>query len=187
LGCGLSDLNYNFKKPGVQKWFAERNFCKANLPIMWLCWNDDCCFSIHSNSMSYLDTKDNNNNTCLSMLNDMRHSHYNGYTPQESYWFANEILSGNKIPDVKAEYSGGQVKYFCSAKIKGVKLFYITERMSYVKRVKYNNDNTFMAQDWKIVDLDPAVDTAVLPPDAVGKYIEFTLENGIVLTTAYNE
>jgi len=44
-----------------------------------------------------------------------------------------------------------------------------------------------MAQDWKIVDLDPAVDTAVLPPDAVGKYIEFTLENGIVLTTAYNE
>ena len=34
-------------------WFAEKNFNKVNMPVMWLCWNDDCCFSINSNSKSY--------------------------------------------------------------------------------------------------------------------------------------
>lgn len=186
LACGLSGLDRIFKAPGVQKWFPEKRFHKVKVPVMWLCWNDDCCFSINSSSMSYLDTKDNEN-TCLSMLHNMGHSHSCAYTPRESYWFANEILKGNNIPKVRAEYIGNTVSYSCSVAPRSVRLFYITEEMSYTIREKYGLHNTFMEQEWQTIELDPEKNAAKLPDDAKGKYVEFTLESGIVLTTAYSE
>lgn len=187
LGCGLSDLDYCFKRPGVQKWFAERKFMEVKMPVMWLCWNDDCCFSVNSNSMSYIDTKDNHPGTCLSMLHEMGHSHGCGYNPEESYWFADEILAGNKIPKAEAKYTGDVVIYSCDTKVKVVRLFYITDKMTYITREKHGATSSFMAQDWEIRSLDPYKNSAELPQNAVGKYVEFTLENGIVLTTPYTE
>ncbi len=187
LGCGLSGLDRIFKAPGVQKWYPERNFHKVKMPIMWLCWNDDCCFSINSNSMSYLDTKDGNPDTCLCMIHNMGHSHSCAYTPKESYWFADRIIRGEPVPRVTAEYIGNRVKYSCSVKPRSVRLFYITEEMSYTRREKYGLHNTFMAQDWQTVELDPEKAEAALPDDAKGKYIEFILDNGVTLTTVYSE
>ena len=37
------------------------------------------------------------------------------------------------------------------------------------------------------MDLDPNATTASLPEKIVGRYVEFTLENGIVLSTPYYE
>ncbi|MBQ4561302.1 MAG: dienelactone hydrolase family protein [Clostridia bacterium] len=187
LGCGHSGLDKIFNVPGTQKWYAEKRFDRVKIPVMWLCWNDDCCFSVNSNSMSYQDTKQGNSNTCLSMIHNMGHSHSCAYTPKESYWFADEVLAGNRIPEVTAEYAGNTVKYSCSVKTKSIRLFYITEKMTYTNREKHGLRNTFMEQDWQIVDLDPDKNQATLPDNAVGKYTEFTLENGIVLTTPYNE
>ncbi|MBR6513300.1 MAG: dienelactone hydrolase family protein [Clostridia bacterium] len=187
LGCGLSGLDKIFNVPGTQKWYAEKHFDRVKIPVMWLCWNDDCCFSVNSNSMSYQDTKTGNCDTCLSMIHNMGHSHSCAYTPEESYWFADQILAGNKIPEVTAEYSADKVIYSCSARIKSVRLFYITEKMTYTNREKYGLRNTFMEQEWQIVDLDPDKTEALLPQGAIGKYVEFTLENGVVLTTPYNE
>ena len=187
LGSGLSGICRQFKAPGVQKWYAEKRFENVKMPVMWLCWNDDACFSINSNSMSYLDTMSNNDNTCLSMKHDMQHSHYHGYTPKESYWFADMVLGGKKIPSVKTEYENGFVNYSCSEKIKSAKLFYITERMTYCQRKKYGYEGTFMEQEWNIIDLDTDVNVAKLPENVVGRYVEFTLENDIVLTTPYFE
>ena len=121
------------------------------------------------------------------MLHQMNHSHAHGYRPLESYWFADEILKGNRIPQARAEYADGKVEYYCDAKIKSVRLFYITSEMTYILREKYKITRTFMAQEWHITDLDPEKSFAELPRDAVGKYIEFTIENGIVLTTPYME
>ena len=185
--CGLSDLDRIFKTPGVQKWYPEKRFHKVKIPVMWLCWNDDCCFSLNSNSMSYEDTKDGNPDTCLSMIHDMGHSHSCAYTPKESYWFANRVLSGTPVPTVSAQYSGNVVKYSCSEKPISVRLFYITEEMSYSRREKYGLHNTFMQQEWQIVDLCPDEESAILPEYTVGKYLEFTLADGVVLTTPYHE
>ena len=157
------------------------------MPVMWLGWNDDGCFSIQSNSMSYLVTKEQNNNTCLSMRHKMMHSHYNGYTPRESYWFANEVLHGNRIPKVEARYVDNKVYYTCSEKAKEVRFFYISEKMSYIRREKYGDTNSYMKQEWQIMELNPEDSVAYIPENAVGKYVEFTLENGIVLTTPYTE
>lgn len=166
-------------------WLPEINFPQVKMPVMWLCWNDDCNFSINGNSMSYLATRVNNKNTCLSMIHNMRHSHNEGYTPEESYWFADCIINGRDVPSVNAEYSDGFVKYYCSEKIKSVRLFYITEKMTYVLREKHRDKNFYMAQDWNILELPADKTSAVLPGNAVGRYVEFTLENGIVLTTSY--
>ena len=187
LGCGHTELDHAFKCPGAQRWLAEKRFADVRIPVMWLCWNDDIAFSINSNSMSYLDTRDNNPGTCLSMRHEMDHSHVHGYTPEESYWFADAVLQGRPIPRVEAAYAEGKVTYACDKPVRSVRLFYIDGKMRYVKRKKYTYDNSFMEQDWQIVDLDPAQKSAELPKEAVGRYVEFTLENGIVLTTPYVE
>lgn len=187
LSCGLSGLDKIFNVPGTQKWYAEKRFDRVKMPVMWLCWNDDCCFSVNSNSMSYQDTAVGNSNTCLSMINNMGHSHYCAYTPNESYWFADMVLEGKSIPRVYAEYQKGRVKYSCSERVSSVRLFYITEKMTYTNREKHGLRNTFMEQEWQTKELDKDKDHDTMPENVVGKYVEFTLENGIVLTTPYNE
>ena len=187
LGESLSNICGMFKELDSKIWIAENNFDDVDIPILWLCWNDDTCFSINSNSMSYLHTKANNRNVCLSMINNMRHSHAFGYNREESYWFADEVLKKNTIPNIEATYTVDRVYYSCSAKIKSVKLFYITDKMKYVVREKYNENSLFMEHDWQISELDSNESYGILPQNAVGKYIEFTLENGVVLTSPYCE
>lgn len=188
LGCGHSFLNQWFKNPGVERWFAERRFDMVKLPVLWLCWNDDCCFSINSNSMSYLTTKENNPKTRLSMLHQMGHSHEKGYAPEESFWFGRAIIEGHTLPEISATFENRAIHYQCDQPLKSVRLFYIPEKMTYILRDKNQwKNNTFMKQEWQIKDLDPAKTSAPLPEDAVGRYLEFTLESGIVLTTPYYE
>lgn len=183
----LSYFKELFPTPEHKIWLAENNFGKVKMPVMWLCWNDDCNFSINCNSLSYLATGDNNESTCLSMLHNMRHSHLEGYTPEENYLFAKKIINGEKIPSVKAEYKDGKVFYSCSERVTSVRLFYITEKMSYTLREKHRDKNFYMAQEWNILKLNENRDSAVLPENTVGRYVEFTLTDGMRLTTPYEE
>ena len=68
-----------------------------------------------------------------------------------------------------------------------MRLFYITEPMTFVQREKYGASATYMAQEWQILPLEPDETIATLPADAVGCYVEFTLPEGVVLTTPYVE
>jgi len=154
---------------------------------MWLGWNDDCAFSINSQALSYLDTKENHPNTCLSMLHNMKHSHYHGYTPKESYWFADTVIHDRQVPQVNAVYTDNTVSYSCSVPPKSVRLYYITDKLSYTRQNKHGIENVFMTQNWQILELNPSSASAPLPENTVGRYLEFTLENGIVLTTPYYE
>ena len=46
LGEGLSGIcTALFTPKMVEKWLAEKNFDKVKIPVMWLCWNADPCFS----------------------------------------------------------------------------------------------------------------------------------------------
>ena len=186
LKYGLSALNEIFRAPDAVIWQAENRFTEVRMPVLWLCWNDDC-FSLNGNSMSYLETRKNNRNTCLSAIHEMRHSHYDGYTPEENYWFADTVLSGKSVPEIHAEFTEGTVKYSCSEQVKAVRLFYLTEKMTYSIHEKNGSVNSFMDQNWQIKDLSPEKNSAPLPDNAVGRYVEFTLKNDIVLTTAYTE
>ncbi|MBE6731796.1 MAG: hypothetical protein E7564_08925 [Ruminococcaceae bacterium] len=179
--------NFVCSKKEADIWFAEKNFNKVNMPVMWLCWNNDCCFSINSNSKSYLDTKDLNKNTCLSILHLMGHSHIEGFTPEESYFFADRIIKDLDIPEVKAEYKENKVYYFASESLKKVKLYYIKNKLNYELMERNGDKNTYMTEDWNILELDVAKNEAIIPNDVYGRYLEFTFDNGIVLTSPYDE
>ena len=187
LGHGLSPLNSLFRGLGDCEWLAEKRFSRVNMPVMWLCWNDDCNNSVNTESLSYLATKDNNPDTCLSIVHGMRHSHNEAYTPGESYWFALNIVNGRSLPEIVTRFCDDKVHYFCSSPIKRVRLFYITEKMSYVLREKHRDKNFYMAQEWNTLELPAGEHTAKIPSDAVGRYIEYTLEDGIILTSFYDE
>ena len=189
LGYSLSKIGTDYCNPTMFPWLAERYFHDLKMPVMWLCYNDDAAFSLHSNSLSYLDTKDGNPNTCLSIRHQIGHSHWCGYRPPESYWFADMVLNSEAIPTVDAVYRNGKVEYTCSAPVTRVRLFYLDQYMSYSynRRRDPNRDIHCMDQEWKIVELDPAAHSADLPEKIVCRYMEFTLENGIVLTTPYYE
>ena len=180
----LADV-YGADKTAV--WRAESRFASIKTPILWLCWNDDCFFPVQANSKSYLATVANNKNTCLSLQHEMFHSHLEGFTPGEGYWFAHKVINGEAVPEVQAEYKNGKVHYTCTAPTKAVRLFYLTEEMRFTERKKYNRIDLFIEQDWQIQLLDPACNTAVLPENAAGCYVEFTLENNMVLTSPYTE
>ncbi len=185
---GLGACCENFRQPNVRHWLAEKYFDRVKTPAMWLGWNDDISFSVECNTLSYADTR-HIKGTCLSMKHNMHHSHYSGYVPGESYWFADRITRGEEVPMPDAVYTYGsrEISFSCAAPVKSVRLFYIDARMSYVKRMKHGIDHLHMEQDWQIIDLDPAARTVTAPEDAVGTYIEFTTEDGIVLTTPYHE
>ncbi len=176
-----------YKAEKAAPWRAENRFDRVKIPVLWLCWNDDCFFPAQANSKSFLATKANNQNTCLSLKHEMFHSHREGFTPEEGYWFAHKAINGEAVPEVQAEYKNGKVHYGCNEKVSAVRLFYINEKMSHCEREKYGRKNIFMQQDWQIKNLDPTQNTADLPADAYGCYAEFTLPNGIVLTTPYTE
>lgn len=183
----LAGLMQVFKKESNAHWLAEARFDEVKMPVMWFCWNDDSCFSIQSNTSSYLHTAKNNPSTCLAMKHEMYHSHKHGYRPGESYWFADQVLQGRSVPVPTATYKGGKVTYSCPVAPTAVRLLYISSPMRFEQRVKHGQSGTYMAQEWQILPLDPGATTASLPEDAVGCYVEFTLAEGVVLTTPYVE
>lgn len=185
LEKGLAPLMEPFRWPENKEWRAEENYDGLSMPVMWLCWNDDCCFSIQSNSASYLATVKYNENTLLSMRHLMYHSHTHGYRCEESYWFADCVLYKKVIPKVRSGLRGREIWFSCGEPETKIRLFYITQNMTYIQREKYGSVSSFMEQEWRMEEVEPESGWLRLPEEAKGCYLEFTLTNGIVLCSPY--
>ena len=94
--------------------------------------------------------------------------------------------TSDSIQSIRRNFSVEQADSML-VELKAVRLFYITEKMSYTLREKHRDKNFYMAQEWSILDLSPDENKAVIPTDAVGRYLEFTLKDGIILTSPYEE
>lgn len=188
LAESLAWMKDKFAHPKTRELFlAEERFEYVKMPILWQCWNDDHCFSINSNSKSYLDTVKNNDETLLSIVDGMGHSHGYAWRRKEPFAFADSIVNNKpklqrftslptlEDPECTYEYDGE-----ISAKI-----FYITEKMTYSKHEKHSMDSTFMDQVWKTscaFAKDGKI-TAVLPKDVCEYYIELVNNEGVIITT----
>jgi len=198
LGEGLSDLNQIFSRPEVKgDWSAERNFDKVKFPVLWLAWNDDNCFSIQPNSLSYLETALNDANTRLSIKNLMYHSHEHGWKPEEIYAFADaQVNGGEQFPKIVAQPDGRRfgfpVECGEGVRITGATGYYICEPMTYEKFDKFGfGEYCFMAQHWQTIDCDVHDDgliSGVFPDACVSYYVEIAFlrnEQELFISTVF--
>lgn len=173
-------------------WAAEDRFDSVTMPVLWLCWNDDRCFSLNSNSDSYLATKGNNPLTRLSMRNEFGHSHNKGWNAPESYTFANSVVKGGAVMAGFAEEPAGRDIHVRldpadRGNIKAT-LYYITEPMTYSDHEKYGVVSSFMDQIWQTLPLEYDKEThtvtGTVPEEAAGYYIELS-EKAEIITSSY--
>ena len=183
-------MGERFSHPETLKYFrAEDRFAKVKMPVMWLCWNDDFCFSINSNSKSYLDTAPNNPLTTLSIVDCMCHSHNFAWIRPESEAFANSIVKGGDALQSFTSLPNGKspVCTYAYSKEVTARLYYITDELEYSMHEKHGMNNTFLNPLWQSVPLNAENGTITgdIPCDACGYYIEIKNEDGVIITTPY--
>ena len=160
-------------------WLAEKRFEYIKMPVLWLCWNKDLPFSANSNSMSYIDTVKNNKDTRISMVHEMYHCHTNAWWRKEALAFADSVCQkGKRFPTVFEVDGTYIIDNPDMADLTVVKLYYITEKMSY----KENKDGLLeMCQDWIIehAECENGKIICNVTENAVEYYFELTtkLEN----------
>lgn len=189
LGEQLAALRDSFRYEGFrQLWAAEDRYADVTIPILWLCSNNDNCFSINSNSDSFLATMNNNPMTRLCIRDGFGHSHSLAWNIPDNYTFAASVVKGGQMiagflnqPDgrdirVELDVSGRASVH--------PTLYYLTEPMSYGQV----DPNCFLDQEWHTAPLEYDEEThritGTVPEEAAGYYIEVK-EGKEVSTSAY--
>lgn len=160
-------------------WAAEDRFDKVNFPVLWLDWNNDFSCSIISTGRSYLATKDNNEKTSLSIIDNMQHSHSSAWNQNISYRFADWVTSnGAGLTQLETMPAGWffNVPFTAPADATSVsaKLYYITEEMTY--SVKSGESSLTIDQTWQTSECTVSGNTIScdVPDDAYSYYLEIT-------------
>ena len=174
-------------------WSAAERFDRVTMPVLWLGWNDDNCFSVNSHSASFADTVKNNADTRLSYIHGMMHSHTWAWKPAESMFFADSVVRGTPAMAGFAVQPSGRcleakLDVAPGTAVSGARLFYITSPQTYSTREKYGFTATFMDQEWQIAPLayDEATHTVTgtVPAEAAAYYVEATtVLNGVAVVT----
>lgn len=201
LDESLSWMGERFASKRIQTlWSAQDRFSRVKIPVLWLCMNDDTCFSLNVNSKSYIATAPNHAKTALSIKNGWVHGHdccwdTANYPCYESFAFADSIVGKGPQytavadqPEAAAPGSAVSCTFTCheNASVRA-KLYYLTERYAYTKQPE--NAAASLCSEWQSVsaDVDRRSRTvmATVPPEATCYYLELTTEqDGISYITA---
>ena len=164
-------------------WLAEDRLQQATMPILWQCDAADECFSLNSNSKSYLDTVKQNPNTRLSIVYNMRHSHRRAWRRGEALSFADGICQGGQaFPTLRV---GDRIQVEpANARVISLRLFYLTEPMSYVKDQK-GTPTMKQKWQWKEIPMKDGARESGLSEEMRGYYYELTtMVNGEIIVVA---
>lgn len=198
LSEALSYMGDVFSMPGNAPYRAEDRFDRVKIPVMWVAWNDDCAFSVNSNSKSYLATVPQNPKTGLALIHDMSHSHPCGWAPPVIAAFAHWVAQDGQPLVTFATQPEGRNANAALNIPEGVMdlegtLYWIDSPMVYKNHDKYNYGNDtlyFMEQVWQTAPavLKGNVLQAELPQQVGGYYLELRYKiNGqdMVATSVY--
>ncbi len=185
----MAALKGSFQPVGFRElWAAEDRYDRVTMPVLWLCSNNDNCFSINSNSDSFLATMNNNPLTRLSIRDKFGHSHSLAWGAPESYTFAASVVKGTtRISGFLEQPSGRDIHVkidFSGRAAVTPTLYYLTEPMTY----GVTDPSCFLDQEWHTMPLDYDTETNVVsgtvPDEAAGYYIELR-ESKEVSCSAY--
>lgn len=181
----LSFMRYKFILPLVQDLFlAERRFANINIPVLWICMNNDNAFSANSNSLSFMDTFKNNKNTVLSIKDGWIHGHSCcwddvNYPCGEIYEYAKSMAFDNIFPKMTAFSNGiepdGKIwaDFYCeNYDSVEATLYYMTDEYEY--SIPFDMSKSHIAHSWKKLDVIVKNKKAemIVPFDATVCYIE---------------
>ena len=199
-GSGYLDVSHGWmldrfgNEPTKKQWSAAHRFDKVTMPTLWSCFPDDTPFSVNSNSLSYEDTK--NAGAILSMRQGMGHSHLRGWTPPESYRFADSVVKGGLPLTACVTEPAGRAFSFeiavpTDASAVTARIVYITEPLSYSKKAEEDKTVT-IDQRWQFAPCTVEGNTVsgTLPAEAVDYYVELatvTDDNTYITTSRFVE
>ncbi len=92
----------------LKVWEPGLRFGQATMPVLWLTWLHDGHFPLDAQQASYRAAP---GPRMVAVLPDMKHSHPAGWTPEDSYAFAESIVRDGKpwLREVKQQRDGDRV------------------------------------------------------------------------------
>lgn len=181
----LSYMRYKFILPRAQDlWLAEKRFNQVNIPVLWICMNNDRCFSANSNSKSYEDTVKNNSLTALSIKSGWMHAHVPCWDAEhfpchEIYSFADAMVKESDFPSVTSQNVSNDGVLHCTfdgfeyGKVVAT-LYFLSEKYEYC--IPQNIHESHLPHEWKTininVDFDNNAVAAQIPGGASCYYLE---------------
>ncbi len=174
----------NFNSTGTRElWEPSLRLKDVKMPVLWLCWADDNCFSVNSNSKSCLDTE----RGVLSIIQNMNHGHFEGWGREEIYRFADWAVKGGEplaVPKTlpgKGRNVSFEVELPSDASVFSARVCYVDAPLSYSAggRLKISGQDT-IDQEWHFVscDVNGGTVSVTLPEDAYSYYVELTVRAG---------
>ena len=193
----LSYMRYKFILPRSQDlWLAEKRFNKVNIPVLWICMNNDRCFSANSNSKSYEETFKNNPRTALSIKSGWMHAHVPCWDAEhfpcyEIYAYADAMVNSTNFPSVTSQNHSSDGVLYCSfdgfeyGKVVAT-LYFLSEKYEYL--IPQNIHESRLAHDWKTMNVDIDFNNnsvaAQVPSEATCFYLELkNPEKNITVTS----
>lgn len=185
LNESLAWMKDHFNATGTKElWEPSLKLKDVKMPILWLAWTNDSCFSINSQDKSFADTADH---AVMTFLMNMGHGHIEGWTPAEIYRFADSIVKNGQPLTTCATQPGKSTNISFTinkpsdATSVTAKAYYLTEKMTYSSNGWQQIPNqTSMDQKWASVDctVNGNTITAKLPSNAYSYYVEITTTAG---------
>ena len=184
LDASLGWMGPLFSQPDTKaNWSAADRLERVTCPVLWLCWAEDTPFSVNSVSRSYADTKAAGARFLAKTA--MGHSHECGWTPEESYLFADAAVGRRpaltavteepvavRQPDGTYRLTVGIRPAADAVSVTAVAQ-YITAPLSYCRR---SEKDTVMEQTWQTAPLcvEGAAVSGSLPAEAVDVTVTVT-------------
>lgn len=176
----LAWMKNNFNSAGTKAlWDPSLTLKNAKMPVLWLGWTNDTCFSINSHDKSFADTPKG----VLSMQMNMLHGHIQGWNPSEIYCFADSVVKNvQPLTTFKTQPAASRDVSFTinkptdTTKITA-KVYYIKEKMTYsTAGWQKIAETATIDQVWSSVNcmVNNVTITTTLPSDAYSFYVEIT-------------
>ena len=161
-------------------WSAADRFDAVTMPTFWMCFANDTAFSVNSNSMTYEDTKAAGARLCIRL--PWGHSHLRGWTPEESYLFADSVIGrAPALTSVITEPAGRDFSFTIRPDVTATaitaRIVYGSQPLTY--SVKPEETKATIDPVWHMTacTVDGDTVTGHLPEDAVCYYVELTTES----------
>lgn len=174
----------NFNSAGAKElWEPSLRLKNFKSPVLWLCWADDNCFSVNSNSRSLLESEKGT----LSVIQGMGHGHIEGWSREEIYRFADHAVKGGEplaspvtLPGKGADISF-RVNVPADAESLSARVCWIDAPLSYSEngRLRISGQAT-IDQEWHFTGctVNGGEITARLPDGAYSYYVEISVKCG---------